>query len=86
VLAAFAFAGFEKESLQGVDEVAAVDLSAYYDKIKTRTDSTLRLIVDADFESGLARLRKAAGEEPRAPVVSRLDLLVLHRSRSLPGR
>jgi ubiquinone/menaquinone biosynthesis C-methylase UbiE len=86
VLAAFAVAGFEKESLQGVDEVAAVDLSAYYDKIKTRTDSTLRLIVDADFESGLARLRKAAGEEPRAPVVSRLDLLVLHRSRGSPGR
>jgi SAM-dependent methyltransferase len=85
VLAAFAVGGFEKESLRGVDEVAAPDLSAYYEKTKTRTDSTLRLIDDADFESGLAQLRKAAGDEPCAPVVSRFDLLVLRRSRGSPS-
>jgi ubiquinone/menaquinone biosynthesis C-methylase UbiE len=75
---AFSVAGFERESLTGIAEILAPNLRAYYEKVRTRADSFLTQISDEDFERGLASLDKAAAEEPRAPVVSRLDLLILH--------
>ncbi len=75
----FSVAGFEKESLQSVGEVSAPNLRAYYERIKTRADSSLTLVSDDEFELGLAALKRAAEEEPPAPVVNRLDLLVLRQ-------
>jgi ubiquinone/menaquinone biosynthesis C-methylase UbiE len=75
---AFWVAGFERESLTGVAEISAPNLGAYYEKVRTRADSFLTQIDDEDFERGLASLDIAAAEEPPAPVVSRLDLLILH--------
>ena len=74
---AFSAAGYERESLASVAETSAPNRRAYYEKVQTRADSFLTQITDEDFERGLAALSKAAEEEPPAPVVSRLDLLVL---------
>lgn len=76
---ALSVAGFEKESLQSVAEVTASNLQAYYERIKTRADSSLTLISDEEFERGLRALRKAADEEPPSPIITRLDLLVLRQ-------
>lgn len=76
-LEAFSVAGFEKESLQSVGEISAPNLPDYYERISSRAVSSLTLIADEEFEQGLAKLRRAAQEEPPAPVITRLDLLVL---------
>jgi hypothetical protein len=56
-------------------------LSAHYKRLKLRALSTLELISDAEFEAGLARMRRAVDlETAPAPVVERLDLLTLRRS------
>jgi hypothetical protein len=70
-----------KESLASVTEISAPSLRTYYEKVRTRADSFLTQISDVDFERGLASLAMAVEEEPPAPVLSRLDLLVL-RERS----
>jgi hypothetical protein len=41
----------------------------------------LKLITDAQYEAGLARLRAAAGNHP-GPVIDTLDLLVLRRDNA----
>jgi hypothetical protein len=77
VAKALATAGFEVETLTTVPETIAADLSAYARRIGTRANSTLRLIDDADFERGMARLRADARDCSRQPVTDRRDLLVL---------
>jgi hypothetical protein len=60
-----------------VSQISATNLGEYVERIATRTDSTLALIDDEEFERGLADLRRAALSEPPAPVRTTLDLLIL---------
>jgi hypothetical protein len=77
VIAIFERSGFRHRETRRVSEVAARDLHEYALKVETRADSTLALIDDADFERGLAALRRMAVELPREPVTAILDLIVL---------
>jgi hypothetical protein len=74
---AFAAAGFSHTSLATITEISASSPLEYCDRIKARADSTLSMITDDDFERGLAAMRAAAEREPPAPVLTRLDLLVM---------
>jgi len=81
VSAAFAGAGFRVETLQQVAQVSAPSLAAYRDKVRRRADTGLRLLPDDQFAAGLAALDRAVeAETAPAPVVDRLDLLVLRRA------
>jgi ubiquinone/menaquinone biosynthesis C-methylase UbiE len=81
VSAAFAAAGFRTEALRRVDQVSATSLAAYRDKVRLRADTGLALLPDEEFAAGLAALDRAVeAETAPAPVVDRLDLLVLRRS------
>jgi len=81
VAAAFAAAGFRVETLQQVAQVSAPSLAAYRDKVRRRADTGLRLLPDDQFAAGLAALDRAVeAETVPAPVVDRLDLLVLRRA------
>jgi hypothetical protein len=55
----------------------ASGLGAYADRMGTRANSTLRLIEDADYEEGMARLRADAAAASDEPVIDRRDFLVL---------
>jgi SAM-dependent methyltransferase len=78
--AVFAGAGFRTEGLQAVDQVSATSLAAYRDRVRLRADTGLRLLPDDEFAAGLAALDRAVeAETSPAPVVDRLDLLVLRR-------
>jgi ubiquinone/menaquinone biosynthesis C-methylase UbiE len=77
----FVSAGFELETLRSVPEIVAPDLRAYHKRIAVRANSTLTLISDDEFHSGLERLAEAAaGQSVPAEVVDRKDLLVLQRA------
>ena len=81
VSAAFAGAGFRVETLRQVAQVSAPSLAAYRDKVRRRADTGLRLLTDDQFAAGLAALDRAVeAETVPAPVVDRLDLLVLRRA------
>jgi SAM-dependent methyltransferase len=74
-------AGFPTEALQQVDQVSATSLAAYRDKVRLRADTGLALLPDEEFAAGLAALDRAVeAETTPAPVVDRIDLLVLGRS------
>jgi ubiquinone/menaquinone biosynthesis C-methylase UbiE len=80
VAAAFAGAGFRDEALAPVAQVSAPSLAVYRDRVRLRADTGLRLLDDDQFAAGLAALDRAVGAETvPAPVVDRLDLLVLRR-------
>jgi ubiquinone/menaquinone biosynthesis C-methylase UbiE len=75
---AFATAGFRKQALESVAQVSARSLAEFRDRVRTRADTTLQAISDDEFAAGLAALdRDVAAETGPAPVISRLDLLVL---------
>ncbi|MET0228552.1 MAG: methyltransferase domain-containing protein [Actinomycetes bacterium] len=77
---AFAGAGFRVEGLRAVDQVSATSLAAYRDKVRRRADTGLRLLPDDQFAAGLSALDRAVDAETvPAPVVDRIDLLVLRR-------
>ena len=77
---AFAGAGFRVEGLRAVDRVSATSLAAYRDKVRRRADTGLRLLPDDQFAAGLSALDRAVDAETvPAPVVDRIDLLVLRR-------
>ncbi len=76
----FAGAGFRVDGLRAVDQVSATSLVAYRDKVRRRADTGLRLLPDDQFAAGLSALDAAAeAETVPAPVVDRIDLLVLRR-------
>jgi SAM-dependent methyltransferase len=80
VSTAFAGAGFDPVALRPVDQVSAPSLAAYRDRVRLRADTGLRLLPDDQFAAGLAALDRAVeAETVPAPVVDRLDLLVLRR-------
>ena len=80
VAAAFAGAGFREEALRSVAQVSAASLAAYRDRVRLRADTGLAWLPDDQFAAGLAALDRAVeAETVPAPVVDRLDLLVLRR-------
>lgn len=81
-----AFAGFEFVALEPVPQVTAASLAEVLSTMDRDAHTPLRLITDAEYEAGLARLRAAAASPTRAgPVIDALDLLVL-RPRSAARR
>jgi SAM-dependent methyltransferase len=77
---AFGMAGFEVERLEGVLEVIANDFRDYHDRIRVRANSTLNLVDDEAFDTGLARMEEFASRQPPGRVVDRRDFLVLRRT------
>lgn len=78
VAAAFAQAGFAVQTLRSVPQTSAPDLGTFLAHVRLRADSTLRPLPDEEFAEGLRALEAAAaGPAGQAPVVDRLDLLVL---------
>ena len=76
VCAAFATAGFVRVALEAVPQVSAESLGTAASQLRRDAHTPLKLISDAEYEAGLARLR-AAAESGTGPVVDELDLLVL---------
>jgi ubiquinone/menaquinone biosynthesis C-methylase UbiE len=75
---AFATQRFAVEALHSIPEVVADDLSAYYERIRLRANSTLTLISDEEFQEGLAALKLDADDTAtEGGVVDHRDLLVL---------
>ena len=80
---AFAGAGFRMQRLEGVAQLTAPNLAALRERVRDRADTTLRLLDDDDFASGLRALDaaiEAGGKAASAAVIDRLDLLVLVRA------
>jgi SAM-dependent methyltransferase len=76
VCAAFATAGFERVALEPVPQVTAASLTAAAERLRRDAHTPLKLITDAEYDAGLARLL-AAAKTDSGPVVDELDLLVL---------
>jgi len=75
---AFASAGFRVQSVGLVSQVSAGSIREYVDRIRARADSTLQLLSDQEFDSGVAELDRIASlETAPQPVVDRLHLVVL---------
>lgn len=77
VLASFRSAGFTVEELRRVPQKTCDNLAEFAERTRLRADSTLSLLSDAEFERCQAALERAAREEPPAPVIEIIDLLVL---------
>ena len=74
---AFENAGFRHELLEAVTQPTAPDLATYRTRVSNRAaDTTLRLMDDAAYARGLARLDDAISRGFRGPVTDSLDLLV----------
>ncbi|WP_326556079.1 class I SAM-dependent methyltransferase [Micromonospora sp. NBC_01796] len=82
VCSAFGAAGFGFVALEQVPQVSAASLAVAAAELRRAAHTPLQLITDAEYEAGLDRLRAAARSAgpTDAPVVDRLDLLVLRRS------
>ena len=79
--AAFASAGFRVEALESVPQVSAPGLREFCERVRTRADSTLLALSEAEFAEGLRALEDdAAAETEPQPVISYLDLMVLRRA------
>lgn len=80
---AFADAGFAPVALDTIEQQIDTSLGAHYERLKLRALSSFELLSDAEFEAGLARLRRAAElETPPTPVLEKLDLLTLRREQA----
>jgi SAM-dependent methyltransferase len=80
VAAAFATAGFGQDALEPVPQVSAASLRQAAERMHRDAHTPLKLISDAAYRAGLARLRAAAATGT-GPVVDTLDLLVLRKAR-----
>jgi len=75
---AFASAGFRVEALESVAQVSAPGLREFCERVRSRADSTLLALSEAEFAEGLRLLEKdAAAETEPHPVTSYLDLMSL---------
>ena len=81
VRAAFATADFGYVALEPVPQVTADSLGAAVARMDRDAHTPLKLLTDEEYETGLARLRAAAGTAT-GPVVDSLDLLVLRQPLS----
>ena len=71
---------FELVALETIEQQIDMSLRAHYERMKRRALSTFELMTDAEFHEGLERMRQAVeGEAAPAPVMERIDLLVLRR-------
>ena len=77
VQAAFRSAGFSVVEQRRVPQRSCNNLAELAERTRLRADSTLSLLSDAEFEQCQATLERAAREEPPAPVIETIDLLVL---------
>jgi ubiquinone/menaquinone biosynthesis C-methylase UbiE len=77
VMACFRAAGFAVEELRRVPQQSCHNLAEFAERMRLRADSTLSLLPDAEFERCQAALERAAHEEPPAPVIEVIELLVL---------
>ena len=76
--------GFGFVTLEAVEQEIDPSLRAHYERIGHRALSTFELITDAEFQEGLERMRQAVRlETTPAPVLERVDLLVLRRQGDL---
>jgi ubiquinone/menaquinone biosynthesis C-methylase UbiE len=78
-VAAFEAAGFAFESLGPVPQVSSPSLAAFADGVRSRrtADTTLAPLSEDEIAAGLRALDADAAASPPAPVVDRLDLLIL---------
>ncbi len=77
--AAFAAAGFRRESVEQVRELRPGSLEDFLGQADTlrRADTTVRALTEAEFQRGKERLRRAVESGDTEPRTNRLDLLVL---------
>jgi len=68
-------------ALEPVAQMTARSLAVLAATSRREAHTPLRLISDAAYQAGLARLRAAAAIDTR-PVIDTLDLLVLHNNES----
>ena len=72
--------GFDFVALETIAQQIDASLQAHCERLKHRALSTFELMTDAEFHDGLERMRQAVERETApAPVVERIDLLVLRR-------
>lgn len=77
---AFEARGFVTEAFDTLEQEIDPSLAAHYDRISRRALSSFELITDAEFEQGLELMRLAVDRETTpAPVLEKIDLLVLRR-------
>jgi ubiquinone/menaquinone biosynthesis C-methylase UbiE len=77
----FAGEDFDLVASEAVDQECGANMRAYYERIKMRPISTLELISDAEFERGIARMRKTAERETDPqPVIEQVDLVVFRHT------
>ena len=80
VQVAFEAHGFELVALEAIEQQIDPSLRAHCERMERRALSTFELMTDAEFHEGLERMRQAVeGETAPAPVMERIDLLVLRR-------
>ncbi len=77
--AAFAAAGFRRESVEQVRELRPGSLEEFLRQADTlrRADTTVRALTEAEFQGGKERLRRAIESGDTEPRTNSLDLLVL---------
>jgi SAM-dependent methyltransferase len=79
-VAAFASAGFALRLSRTVEQVSAPDMRVFAERVRSRADTTLKLITDDEYEAGVAAVDALAGAETApSPVVDHLVLLELRR-------
>jgi hypothetical protein len=71
----FTAAGFRFRSLEAIPQVTAPSLRASVAGLNRDAHTPLKLVTDAEYEAGVARLR-AAAQRQSGPVTDSLDLLV----------
>lgn len=76
VIGAFEAAGFQSFLSEQVSQILATNMTAMYQRLKLRADTTLEKISDEEFEAGLEAVKRAA-ETETGPVEDRLTLLVV---------
>jgi ubiquinone/menaquinone biosynthesis C-methylase UbiE len=77
IVAAFAAAGFEMLTHEVIWQTTAGSVSEYAERIRLRADSTLELLSDEEFATGMARLHAvAAAERSPVPVREAVELVV----------
>jgi ubiquinone/menaquinone biosynthesis C-methylase UbiE/lysophospholipase L1-like esterase len=80
VTAAFDRAGLLLESVRRVQQTTCIGLRELARRTRSRADSTLALLADAEFQRCQSALEQAAEREAEAtPVIETLDFLVLRR-------
>ena len=80
VRVAFEAHGFELVALEAIEQQIDPSLRTHCERMERRALSTFELMTDAEFHEGLERMRQAVERETApAPVMERVDLLVLRR-------